>query len=286
MAFSEIFGPNTGYSKSQRQSGSIDKLRDMGRRGDTEVVHATPFTQALLKNMGGSGLTNPKTGLLEFAPLDPASWNDEDYLRINTDAAAAVASGDYANGWDHYQKHGRDEGRTISQLHQDIGQGDIYFDESDYLSVNTDVADAVSSGDYTSGLEHFLMNGQVEGRDGWQQNWGVAEEEPEEQVGGSQLESLLAALSTSIAGLGEAWKPREPQPPQMQYDPLAFMNQMGWMFQPSYQAPMIQSTMTPTGSYQYGRQTPGVSANPGITAPPISDARMTRRGGFGNAITF
>ena len=40
-------------------------LSDMGRRGDTQLVHVTKEEVELLKKIG-SGTRNPETGLLEF----------------------------------------------------------------------------------------------------------------------------------------------------------------------------------------------------------------------------
>ena len=44
-------------------------LAAMGRNGDTMLAHITPVEAAILKMMGGSGTTNPHTGLPEFAPV-------------------------------------------------------------------------------------------------------------------------------------------------------------------------------------------------------------------------
>ena len=69
MAFSSaMFGPNTGTSMAQRSAASAagKKISQMGRGGDTMAIHASPFTKNLLRSLGGSGGTNPKTGLTEF----------------------------------------------------------------------------------------------------------------------------------------------------------------------------------------------------------------------------
>ena len=42
------------------------KLKKLGRKGDTELVHVNPKEKAMLEAMGGSGTTNPYTGLLEY----------------------------------------------------------------------------------------------------------------------------------------------------------------------------------------------------------------------------
>ena len=41
-------------------------IREQGRGGDTILAHITPKEAALLKARGGSGTTNPATGLPEF----------------------------------------------------------------------------------------------------------------------------------------------------------------------------------------------------------------------------
>lgn len=45
-----------------------ETLRRMGRRGDTMLAHITPEEADMLMQAGGSGTTNPMTGLPEFAP--------------------------------------------------------------------------------------------------------------------------------------------------------------------------------------------------------------------------
>ena len=80
MAMSDyIFGPNTGTSIAQRREAREmgQRIADMGRGGDTAVIHATPFTRALLKSLGGVGTKNPDTGLTQFYdPWDALSYED------------------------------------------------------------------------------------------------------------------------------------------------------------------------------------------------------------------
>ena len=72
MAFSDVFGPNTGKSiATRRDEAALDaKSADMGRAGDSMVVRASPFTIKLLQDIGGSGTFNPKTGMIEFYNID------------------------------------------------------------------------------------------------------------------------------------------------------------------------------------------------------------------------
>jgi len=88
MAFSDVFGPNTGTSISDRKAAAaIDaKSSDMGREGDSMVVRASPFTIKLLQDIGGAGSFNPETGMIEFYGLDDAMKKNvqsygNDYVR-------------------------------------------------------------------------------------------------------------------------------------------------------------------------------------------------------------
>jgi len=51
-------------------------LSEMGRYGDTEVVHVNPQEVEMLKKMGGSGTINPETGLREFFFGEYTSFTD------------------------------------------------------------------------------------------------------------------------------------------------------------------------------------------------------------------
>jgi hypothetical protein len=49
--------------------GGLNKIAQMGRRGDSELAHINPFERRLLESYGGSGTINPRTGLREFGWL-------------------------------------------------------------------------------------------------------------------------------------------------------------------------------------------------------------------------
>jgi hypothetical protein len=42
----------------------------------------------------------------------PPSWAEQTYLDANPDVAAAVRSGKFVSGWQHYLVHGKREGRA------------------------------------------------------------------------------------------------------------------------------------------------------------------------------
>ncbi|MCT7951245.1 hypothetical protein NG798_15705 [Ancylothrix sp. C2] len=81
-------------------------------------------------------------------------FNETYYLAANPDVAAAVRSGNFLSGFDHYILNGQLEARKPSG----------FFDESFYLATNADVAIAVRNGVFVNGLAHFIERGQFEGR--------------------------------------------------------------------------------------------------------------------------
>ena len=44
----------------------LKQMARMGRGGDDQIVHTNPAERAMLKEMGGAGTINPKTGLKEY----------------------------------------------------------------------------------------------------------------------------------------------------------------------------------------------------------------------------
>lgn len=85
---------------------------------------------------------------------NPTGFYEQEYLQDNPDVAAAVASGVFKSGQQHWDLYGRAEGRAGSQS----------FDEAYYLAHNPDVARAVAQGVYKSGFDHYAKAGQAEHR--------------------------------------------------------------------------------------------------------------------------
>jgi SAM-dependent methyltransferase len=78
---------------------------------------------------------------------------DEDfYFAHNPDVEAAVKSGLFTSGYDHYRQAGYQEGRIAA------------FDETFYLDYYPDVREAVQAGLFTSGYDHYRLYGRQEGR--------------------------------------------------------------------------------------------------------------------------
>lgn len=81
-------------------------------------------------------------------------WNEESYLAFNPDVTAAVKSGGFASGQDHYRKVGVKEGRR---------GGFSGWDEEGYLLDHPEVRNAVHSGQFPSGAIHWVTAGQARG---------------------------------------------------------------------------------------------------------------------------
>jgi glycosyltransferase involved in cell wall biosynthesis len=82
------------------------------------------------------------------------TFDEAGYLRLNRDVAQAVENGQYASGLEHWELHGRAEGR--------LALGD--FDELTYLDLNPDVLRVVLDGHCPSGYDHWMRCGAAERR--------------------------------------------------------------------------------------------------------------------------
>ena len=56
-------------------SQMAERVRRAGRGPDTMLAHITPKEAALLRAQGGSGTTNPMTGLPEFFDYEKEQYN-------------------------------------------------------------------------------------------------------------------------------------------------------------------------------------------------------------------
>ncbi|MCT7956438.1 S8 family serine peptidase [Laspinema palackyanum] len=81
-------------------------------------------------------------------------FEESAYITQNPDVEAAIATGVFKSGLEHFINFGQREGRNPS----------IWFDTAYYLEENPDVAEAVAAGTL-SAIEHFVNFGQSEGRD-------------------------------------------------------------------------------------------------------------------------
>ena len=76
-----------GYAKGGIVSlkDAAKKVRSAGRSGDTVLAHINPGEAQMLRRAGGSGTTNPKTGLPEFKSW----WSD--LLKVGAQVVATAA---------------------------------------------------------------------------------------------------------------------------------------------------------------------------------------------------
>jgi len=113
----------------------------------------------LVSGEGSDTLTNVEllafTNGITLTNTQLAGTFDETlYLAQNADVAAAVASGQFASGAQHFALYGAAEGRN----------GNALFDTAWYLAQNPDIAAAVSAG-VTTAWAHYESYGWKEGRD-------------------------------------------------------------------------------------------------------------------------
>lgn len=85
-----------------------------------------------------------------------AGFSEAFYLTRYPDVAAAVAAGQFEDGYAHFLAFGRQEGRSPDGH---------YADDETYLACQPDVRAAVAAGAFDSGLEHYFLFGAEEGRD-------------------------------------------------------------------------------------------------------------------------
>lgn len=93
----------------------------------------------------------------------PQDFDESEYLRANTDVAAAVKAGRIRSGAAHWLSSGRHEGRRL-RLNPGEEEAPPDFSENGYLALHPEVADAVDRGIYQTGLQHWLQKGRFENR--------------------------------------------------------------------------------------------------------------------------
>ena len=103
-------------------------------------------------------------GALRMSEITDATFNEDGYLALNLDVAAAVRRGDFRSGFDHWQQYGRTEQRLCKPYIPE-------FDELSYLIRYPDVMTAVRAGTFHSGQEHWIRAGQGEQRDPFIEQW-------------------------------------------------------------------------------------------------------------------
>jgi hypothetical protein len=83
--------PPQGFAKGGL-AGAAESLRQKGRHGDTVLAHINPQEAMMLRAMGGSGTTNPATGLPEFFLKKIGSAISSGFKAVANVAKQVVAS--------------------------------------------------------------------------------------------------------------------------------------------------------------------------------------------------
>jgi hypothetical protein len=121
-------------------------------------------TLMLMDRLGGR---HPAAATTTSAAIEPGAslrpnlkgWNEELYLAVNPDVAAAIARKEFVSARQHYESTGFAEGRKGASVPSD-------WNEAEYLKANPEVAAAVSEGRFMSGYHEYLVVGRAEGRGG------------------------------------------------------------------------------------------------------------------------
>ena len=114
--------PNIKNALGIDMAGLAQLIRSQGRGRDTVLAHITPREAALLKANGGSGTTNPVTGLPEFQEEFGPTYEELGYTPPSFEAPEI----DYAS-YQAYTPPPMDMGSMQSQPQIDFNQFDIGF---------------------------------------------------------------------------------------------------------------------------------------------------------------
>jgi subtilisin family serine protease len=183
-------GIDVAFYDGAAASYRIDSMADGSLRisGTDGVDMTTGLDVIAFMGQGARLLNAPGIG----------GYDERIYLAFNPDVAAAVRTGAFASGLDHFNAFGRAEGRFGMDIYDEafylarypdvaaavragalasgldhwlnFGRSEgrtpnIFFDADYYLQKNPDIAAAVSSGAFASGFDHYVRFGMAEGRD-------------------------------------------------------------------------------------------------------------------------
>lgn len=111
-----------------------------------------------------------RSGVARFQPKKAAptapgasGFDEETYLLLHPDVAAAVRAGQFRSGYEHWVVRGEREGRLV-RLNKSRPELPADFDEASYLARYPDVADLLARGVFRNGYEHWVHTGAAEGR--------------------------------------------------------------------------------------------------------------------------
>ncbi|WP_276931448.1 hypothetical protein [Elstera cyanobacteriorum] len=140
-------------------STSSNPIAQAAANGTLQPGPTTNYGPAAVISFGGNDVTLAPSTYSALGAGGGVITADQAYIQANSDVAAAIASGQFRNGLEHYLIYGAREGR----FYAGVGQ-QTFSAEQLYLEENPDVAGAIQSGMFRSGLEHYLLNGASEGR--------------------------------------------------------------------------------------------------------------------------
>jgi hypothetical protein len=167
------------------------KLQQYGRNGDTLLAHITPEEAGLLKQLGGSGTTNPKTGLPEYFIGNIVS-------SVVGGIGGVISGGKASDAAAAQAQANREAALRASQMAQFRPIGITTNFGSSNFSVN-DLGQVTSAGYTLSPELQAIQKGLIT---------GAGEYDP------TQLQNLIAPLSTGVSSLfnlGQGYLAETPQ---------------------------------------------------------------------------
>ncbi|MBL4692347.1 MAG: peptidoglycan-binding protein [Magnetovibrio sp.] len=114
-----------GETEQASQLIQAQKIQSMGRDGDFILAHITPAEAMLLKEKGGAGTINPRTGLLEFRQIGGSNYGraQHEKARNRAESKTRAANGTQQSGdWD--------SSRNRSLGYNDFNPGGIFGDKN------------------------------------------------------------------------------------------------------------------------------------------------------------
>jgi hypothetical protein len=153
---------NNGIGLSKQSAKVVDyQLKQLNYLKELSGITDQLFPENLISFKGQNKNHSFRTAEQLINRVDE-QFDELYYLKENPDVVAAIASGAYNSGLEHYLAYGQYEGRAPCYKPKSIV--DEQFDELYYLKANADVAAAIDKGRLNSGFEHYQRFGKREGR--------------------------------------------------------------------------------------------------------------------------
>ena len=106
-------------SKSRSQARQIQTRQPQARQPDKPVSVPAPLSASIPVAKVPAAVVvsvDVPAAPAPVKPVPPFWFNEQGYLNLNPDVAAAIQKGLFLSPYDHYQKVGRKEGRLLADI--------------------------------------------------------------------------------------------------------------------------------------------------------------------------